>query len=124
MLRVRALRGEDGGVATVFAAVAVLALLSVTALAVQVGAATLARNRAETAADSAALAGALRVLDGANAACGRASSVAAANGAVMATCVLDGADVLVTVTVATHLGPLAATATGRARAGPTAQQAP
>lgn len=95
-----------------------------TALALQVGAASLARTRAEAAADSAALAAALVALDGAGVACGRAGSVAAANGADLATCALDGADVLVTVTLAARIGPLDAAATGRARAGPTAHQAP
>lgn len=94
-----------------------------TALALQVGAASLVRTRAEATADSAALAGAMAVLDGAAVACGRASSVADANGADLATCALDGADVLVTVTLAARLGPLGATATARARAGPTAHQA-
>lgn len=120
----RAFRGGDEGGATVFAAIAMLALLSVTALAVQLGAASLARNRAELAADSAALAGALAVLDGPPTACARAAVVATANGATLEHCALDGADVLVIVTVGVHLGPLAATATGRARAGPTAAQAP
>ena len=117
------MRRGDSGYATAFAAIGMLALLSVTGLAAQLGTASLARNRAELAADSAALAGALVVLDGEAAACGRVAAVAAANGASLGSCVLDGADVLVTVTVAAHLGPLAATATGRARAGPTAAQA-
>jgi secretion/DNA translocation related TadE-like protein len=106
--------------ATVVACVCAMVLLVVTGAALQLGAALLARHRAETAADLGALAGAVLVLQGRQGACERAATVTAANGATMVSCALDGADLLATVTVSARLGPLSATATGRARAGPVA----
>lgn len=111
-------RPHDAGVATVLACVCAMALLAVTGLAAQLGAVVLARHRAEIAADLGALAGASVVLQGQRGACARAATVTAANGAAVIDCTLDGADVRLTVTVAVRLGPLEATATGRARAGP------
>lgn len=112
--------GRESGVATVLACVCAMALIAITGLAVQFGAALLARHRAENAADLGALAGAAVVLQGRRGACERAEAVARSNGASMRDCTLDGADVLLTATVAVRLGPLSATATGRARAGPVA----
>lgn len=108
----------ESGVATVLACVCAMALIAVTGLVVQFGAALLARHRAEIAADLGALAGAARVLQGHRAACERAREVTASNGATVQECVVVGADLLLTVTVAVHLGPLSAATTGRARAGP------
>ena len=48
---------DDRGVATVYACIGIVVLLAVTGLAVHLGAAALARQRAETGADLAALAG-------------------------------------------------------------------
>ena len=101
-----------------------LALVAVTALAVQLGAAAVARHRAEAAADMGALAGASVVLDGAEAACAKAERLVVANAATLEDCTLDGADVLVAVTLAVQVGPLRGTAIGRARAGPIAAQSP
>lgn len=115
---------DDSGMATVFTCVCVMALLAMTAMALHFGAAVLARHRVEIAADMGALAGAAVVLQGEQAACDRAAVVVAANNAAVETCVLDGADMLLTVTLAAHLGPFAGTAIGRARAGPTAAQTP
>jgi secretion/DNA translocation related TadE-like protein len=109
---------RDDGVATVVACVCAMVLLIVTGAAMQLGAALLARHRAEIAADLSALAGAAELLQGRPAACGQATTVARANGAAVATCTLDGVDLLVTVTVSARFGPLSATASGRARAGP------
>ena len=108
----------DDGVATVLACVCAMALIALTGLAAQFGAALLARHRAEIAADLGALAGAATVVDEQPSACRRAAEVVAANGGAVAACSVEGADVLVTVTVVVHLGPMAGTATGRARAGP------
>ena len=110
----------EAGVATVLACVCAMALIVLTGLAAQMGAALLARHRAEVAADLGALAGAAAVVAEQRSACARAAEVVTANGGTVAGCSLEGADVLVTVTVAVHLGPLAGTATGRARAGPVA----
>jgi secretion/DNA translocation related TadE-like protein len=94
-------------------AVGLVLVLFAGALA-SVGAAVNARHRARTAADLAALAGAARALEGASVACGRASEYAAANGAGVRACRLDGFDLIVTVAVSTRFGPAVASA----RAGP------
>ncbi len=114
----------DRGVATVYACLGCVLLLAVTGLAVQLGAGVLARQRAETAADLAALAGAAKVLQGPDVACHSAVAVATANGAATQSCAVTGADVLVTVSVQLRAGPLTGSATGRARAGPVAAVAP
>src|SRR5207248_2785402 len=83
------------------------------------GAAVIARHRAEAAADLAALAAATLAVEGAQAACDRAHEVATAMGGTVASCQLVGWDALVEVHV-----PIAVTlpgtddASGRARAGP------
>lgn len=111
---------NDDGVATVFACICVLALLAVTVIVLHLGAAVLARYRAENAADLGALAGAAVVLRGEDAACRRAAGIVAANGAQMDTCRLDRLDVRVTVSVSVRVGPVSSQAVGRARAGPAA----
>lgn len=116
-------RRADAGFATVFTVVTMLALLVTVAVALQLGAAALARHRAEVAADLGALAGALTILDGPARACVRAGEVVASNGADITSCRAEGADLLVTVSVPVRLGPLVAAATARARAGPTSHQA-
>jgi secretion/DNA translocation related TadE-like protein len=108
----------------VYACLGSVVLLVVTGLAVQLGAGVLARQRAETAADLAALAGAATVLQGPDVACQRAVAVASANGAAVQSCTVTGADVLVTVSVRVRAGPVTGSATGRARAGPVAAIAP
>lgn len=84
-----------------------------------VGAAVVARHRAQAAADFGALAGAVDALFGEATACGRAGLLVGANGARMTGCRLDGLDVVVTVEVVPH-GPAArlGVATAAARAGP------
>ncbi|MGS0686476.1 Rv3654c family TadE-like protein [Nakamurella sp. GG22] len=113
-------RAGDRGVATVYACLGCVLLLIVTGLAAQLGAASLARQRAESAADLAALAGAARVLRGPDAACATAMDVASANGLALQSCSVVGADVLVIVNAEIRAGPLSGTATARARAGPAA----
>jgi len=109
---------RERGVATVYACLGIVVLLAVTGLAVHLGAATLARQRAETGADLAALAGAATVLQGPDAACAKVVRVAVANGVDVQSCEVTGTDVLVLVTARAGAGPFAGTATGRARAGP------
>ena len=52
---------------------------------------------ADSAADLAALAGAVRVLDGEEAACRRAAEISAVNGAHLTACQVDGFDVTVRI---------------------------
>jgi secretion/DNA translocation related TadE-like protein len=109
---------DDRGVATVYACLGVVVLLVLVGFAARLGAAVLARQRAEIGADLAALAGAARVLQGPDLACAAAVRVAVANAVAMESCLVRGTDVLVTVEAAAGTGPLAAVAAGRARAGP------
>ena len=77
------------------------------------------RHRVETAADLAALAGAVRAPDGQLVACAAAAEVAASNGGVLGACRLIGDDLQVEVTRRISLGRLGVhTATAAARAGP------
>ncbi len=95
-----------------------MVLLLVTGVAVHAGAAMLARQRAETGADLAALAGAAQLLRGIGFACATANRVAQANGVAVRGCRADGLDLLVEVDAQVAAGVLGGTATGRARAGP------
>jgi secretion/DNA translocation related TadE-like protein len=105
-------------VATVYACLGIVVLFALTGLAVHLGAATLARQRAETGADLAALAGAAKVLQGSDVACAAAVRAAVANGVDAHTCTVSGTDVLVMVVATAGAGPFSGSATGRARAGP------
>lgn len=102
------------------ACVGAAALLVVTGLVVHLGVAVLARQRAETAADLAALAGAAQILRGAEIACAAAQTVARANGAELIGCRADGLDLLVELNVEVGSAVFGGTAAGRARAGPVA----
>ncbi len=113
------MRGERGS-ATVWV-LALSGVLAVVGVAVVLlGAAAVARHRATTAADLAALAAAVRAVGGDPAACDAAAQVAAANGAALSGCsVGPDAVVEVTVGVSVDLGPIGRpTARARARAGP------
>jgi secretion/DNA translocation related TadE-like protein len=110
--------------ATVLACICAMALIGVSVLALRLGAATVARGRAETAADLGALAGAVAVLNGERAACDAASTVVAANGGTIESCLLRGADVQVVVSMEVAIGPVTRQAEARARAGPVAAQSP
>ncbi len=105
----------DDGVATVFACLAVGLLMVVTAVGIRLGGSMLARQQAETAADLGALAGAAAILQGADAACGKAGEVVAANHGSVRSCTAAGFDVLVQVEVPAAWG---GRASARARAGP------
>jgi len=101
-------------------AVAMMAvLLTVTVACVYLGAAVIARHRAQAAADLAALAAAGGLADGAQAACAHAVAVAEAMDTSIARCEVTGLDVVVTVDVSVALGRLGrGTARAVARAGP------
>lgn len=121
------MRGEsrgfrDGGFATVWVAFAVVLMIGVLGVALQIGSAVLGRQRAENAADLAALAGAALILEGPEEACRRVAELVVANGGRLDDCAADGLDVLVRVSV--RAGPFGGRAEGRARAGPVAEGAP
>jgi secretion/DNA translocation related TadE-like protein len=95
----------------------VAVLITTTLGGVKIGSAVVARHRAQSAADFAALAGAERVPAGPAAACGRARALAAAVRATVQACTVEQLDVTVTVVVAVG-GWSGAHASARARAGP------
>ncbi|MEV0776351.1 Rv3654c family TadE-like protein [Streptomyces sp. NPDC050433] len=105
---------RDRGSATVWAAVAVTALCAVFAVILAMGQAVVARHRAGSAADLAALAAAGQALRGAEAACARAVEVAGAQDAEVVRCAVAGE--IADVTARAHFGPY--TPTVRSRAGP------
>ncbi|MBM9467408.1 Rv3654c family TadE-like protein [Nakamurella leprariae] len=111
-------RTPDRGSVTVLAGVAVAILVVVASTVVLLAAATGARQRAERAADLAALAGAAALVGGADRACQAAVRVAVANDARVESCRARGLDLLVETAVPLQLGPVGGTAVGRARAGP------
>ncbi|MCW1959563.1 MAG: flp pilus-assembly TadE/G-like family protein [Mycobacterium sp.] len=82
-----------------------------------VGSAVVARHRAQSAADLAALAAAANVPAGARAACLRAQAVASAMRVVLQDCDVDGLDVTVVISADTGLN-LGGKARAAARAGP------
>lgn len=96
-----------------------LLLVLVAAGVATVGAAMIARHRAQGAADFGALAGAAHAVEGETAACGQANEIVTANGARMTSCRLVGLDTIVTaeVTLAGTAGRLGV-ASATARAGP------
>jgi len=98
-------RTRERGSATVWVLGLSAVLGLVAAAAVLVGAATVARHRATSAADLTALAAAGRAVLGADDACAVAERVARANGAELTGCSV-GADAVadVTVRVPVHVG--------------------
>lgn len=116
---------DDAGSATVLAAAAVGVLVCLLGLGLQLGAATLARHRAESAADLAALAAARDAVRGADVACERAREIAAGNGARLVDCEVEGWAVrVITATPCGCVPSVSGEATGRARAGPAAPGGP
>jgi secretion/DNA translocation related TadE-like protein len=101
----------------VVAAAMVVVLLTVTGGVAYLGAAEVARHRAQAAADLAALAAAARVPAGAETACAEADAVARAMRAGTSRCVVEGLDVVITVEVSAGGGRWG-TAQAAARAGP------
>ncbi|MET4099317.1 secretion/DNA translocation related TadE-like protein [Agrococcus sp. UYP10] len=114
------LRGDGGAGAALALAMATAAVL-LALLVVGAGTASIAQARAAAAADAAALAAADALSGYADGSpCGLAQAVAAASGARLGACVVDGLEARVTTTV--PIGPL--TASGAAIAGPPAVGAP
>lgn len=106
----------DGGSGTIWM-LTLCALLWFTAFAVVMAAGARAdRQRAATAADLTALAGARTAAEGAEHSCGTARETAEANGAHLAACTVTGLTVEVQVSLPSQVLPRQVTA--RARAGP------
>ena len=110
---------DDRGNATITAAVASMALLSVLWLGIELGFAAISRHRAEGASDLAALAAAAHAPQGQEFACGRARWVTDTMRATLLSCQLEGWDARVQVRV-TPPGALSqwGAVSARARAGP------
>lgn len=111
---------RDRGAATVLSAIVSMGLLAVLWVGIQLGAVTVARHRAEGAADLAALAAAAHAPRGTEFACSRATWVVSNMQAALTSCRLDAGDARVRVRsplpgILSGLAP----ATARARAGPT-----
>ena len=102
------------------AALLVAALITVTVAGVRIGSAVVARHRAQSAADLAALAAAARLPAGSVAACREARFTADAVRATVQACDVWQLDVTVSVAVAVG-GWAGAQASARARAGPAAR---
>lgn len=110
----RARLGRDAGVMTTGAALVCTALLLVVLGLAHIGGAVLARHRAQSAADLAALAAAATLRDGGEA-CPAGREIAVRNGGRIALCTDEAnGDVYVEVAVPVWT----ATAVARARAGP------
>ena len=97
----------DRGSASLTAAAMIAVLLAITVACVYIGAAVIARHRAQAAADLAALAAAGRLADGANAACAHASAVAHGMQVTVARCAVEELDVVVAVDAPVTLGSTA-----------------
>jgi secretion/DNA translocation related TadE-like protein len=96
----------------------VVVLLVVTGGSAYLGAAVVARHRAQAAADLAALAAAARVPAGPQTACAQANALARAMRVSTTGCTVDDLDVVVTIEVGLAVGRWGK-ARAAARAGPT-----
>jgi secretion/DNA translocation related TadE-like protein len=113
--------GPDSGVATIWTAMAVAALTGVAVLGCWLGAAVLARHRAESAADLGALAAASHAAEGPTRACERARWIADRMAVSLLTCRWQRLDAFVEVRAPSlGFGGLPGPS-ARARAGPTGQ---
>lgn len=115
-------QGEWGG-ATVFACVALVGLIAAALSIGQVGAAVVARHRAQAGADLAALAAAGALDGGVEAGCAAGEKVARRMGARISECRVDGWDATVTVARNVPMGLFGArTVHAIARAGPVEEE--
>lgn len=103
----RGLLHDDRGYATVIGAFAIAAVMAITVAVVYVGAAVVARHRAQSAADLAALAASVDhvAAEGDPCAAARAFAAAQSSGAGIRRCTLDGEDVVIVAIVRIPLGP-------------------
>ncbi|MFC7274342.1 Rv3654c family TadE-like protein [Paractinoplanes rhizophilus] len=112
-------RDPDRGGASIFLLAVGLALVLAGLGGTAIGSARVARHRAHTAADLAALAAAMRAIEGEDAACARAADFAAANGGRLTFCTVDGLEVVVWAEVEVEPMPgMVRHAKEGARAGP------
>ncbi|MFI7664461.1 Rv3654c family TadE-like protein [Nocardia sp. NPDC049526] len=110
---------RDEGVATVFACLALAALIGATLLIAQVGAVVVARHRAQAAVDLAALAAAGELARGADVGCTEAGEIARRMGVRIQQCEVVQWDATVTVEGNVPMGLLGKrTVRAVARAGP------
>lgn len=110
---------DERGVATVVGAWIIIGLVGLVVAVVFVGSAVVARHRAQSVADLAALAAAQRAMLAVDDPCGAARTIAAASSVTIARCRTDGSDVVVMATTEVDLGPFGVrTARAVARAGP------
>ncbi|MEV4599308.1 Rv3654c family TadE-like protein [Amycolatopsis sp. NPDC049253] len=112
------MKKNDDGVATVWTALVIAALVGLAAAGCCLGAAVAARHRVEAAADLGALAAAAHAADGPARACDRAREVADHEGAVVTACRWHERDALVEVRAASPPVPGLPPPSARARAGP------
>ena len=108
---------DETGAATVLAAVFIAILALVSVAGIWLGSAVIARHRAQSAADLAALAAAARVPTGTAVACGQATALARAMAATVLGCTAEQLDVTVVVSVPVG-GMFGRDAQASARAGP------
>ncbi|WP_238421705.1 Rv3654c family TadE-like protein [Gordonia sp. 'Campus'] len=117
------LLADESGNATILGAFGIAALAAVLVLVIYVGGAVLARHRAQSAADLAALAAAIEHAGGGADPCRNARDLAGMQRppAELVGCRIDGEDVVVTVRIPVDLGGFGIrAATAQARAGPVA----
>ncbi|MEV0337164.1 Rv3654c family TadE-like protein [Nocardia sp. NPDC050717] len=111
-------RGDEGG-ATAFACIALAGLIVLTVVIAQVGAAVVARHRAQAAADLGALAAAGLLTEGPEAGCAEAGTLAKRMGVSVRQCEVEQWDVVVVVVAEVSFGVFGArTVSATARAGP------
>ena len=109
---------RDRGSASVVVVALIAVVVSTTAGALVLAGVVRASHQARLGADLSAVAGALRLRDGASASatCAEAARIASTNGTSLQTCSVRGSDVTVVVAASSPTWPEPATA--RARAGP------
>ncbi len=113
---------RDDGSATLWVVVAMAVVVAVATGCAAVGMVVVARHRADTAADAAALVAASEVLHGPATACSAAAAIARIDGARLTRCGLDGAGAQVEVGLSLPGGlSRFGRAVAQARAGPVAQ---
>jgi len=115
----RASSVRDRGAASLLLLAIGLVFVAAEVAGAAVGAARVARHRAQIAADLGALAGAARAIEGREAACAQATRIVAANQGRMSSCVLEGLEIVVHTDVTVEPLPgLSRRASAAARAGP------
>jgi secretion/DNA translocation related TadE-like protein len=119
LCRVGVEREPDRGAASIFLLAVGLLLVAAGLAGAAVGSALIARQRARTAADLGALAGATQAIYGQEVACERAARFVAANGGRMTSCTVSGLEIVVRATVDVEPLPgMVRRTEAAARAGP------